>query len=259
MDLYKKIDFYKIAIDKLRPFEGDLFTQIKNYFRISLTWSSNALEGNTLTEVETKVLLEDGLTVGGKTLLEIFETLGHANAYDLMFTLLSRHKITEADTLAMHRALYKNIDGKAAGRYRDRPATIIGSQYPACLPDEMKNLFSWAVNERDHYHPVLFAAQLHKRLVFIHPFADGNGRLARLLMNAVLIQDGYMLAVIPPKLRQEYVSLLEQAHRDDRPFMAFIAERVLDSEREMIRLLHIPHPSVDEHGQDQKGHTRPED
>lgn len=249
MNLYEKIDLYKTAIDELHPFEGDLLTQIKNYFRISLTWSSNALEGNTLTEIETKVLLEDGLTVGGKALREIFEALGHANAYDLMFTLLSRHEITEADTLAMHRALYKDIDSKTAGRYRDRSAIITGSQYPvckvSCLPDEMKNLFSWAVNERDHYRPVEFAAQLHKRLAFIHPFADGNGRLARLLMNAVLIQDGYMLAVIPPKLRREYVSLLEQAHRDDRPFVAFIAERVLESEREMMRLLHIPRPSAE--------------
>ena len=132
MNLYEKIDLYKTAIDELHPFEGDLLTQIKNYFRISLTWSSNALEGNTLTEIETKVLLEDGLTVGGKALREIFEVLGHANAYDLMFTLLSRHEITEADTLAMHRALYKDIDSKTAGRYRDRSAIITGSQYPVC-------------------------------------------------------------------------------------------------------------------------------
>ena len=249
MNLYEKIDLYKTAIDELHPFEGELLTQIRNYFRISLTWSSNALEGNTLTEIETKVLIEDGLTVGGKALREIFEALGHANAYDLMFTLLSRREITEADTLAMHRALYKDIDGKTADRYRARPAIITGSQYPvckaSCLPDGMKNLFSWAMNGRDHYHPVEFAAQLHKRFAFIHPFVDGNGRLARLLMNAVLIQDGYMLAVIPPKLRREYVSLLEQAHRDDRPLMAFIAGRVLESEREMMRLLHIPRPSVD--------------
>lgn len=89
---------------------------------------------------------------------------------------------------------------------------------------------------------VEFAAQLHKRFVFIHPFIDGNGRLSRLLMNTALIQDGYMLAVIPPVLRQDYISLLERAHRDDKPFIEFIAERVLESEKDMMRLLHIPRP-----------------
>lgn len=249
MNLYDKIDLYKTAIDKLRPFEGDLLTQIKNYFRISLTWSSNALEGNTLTEIETKVLLEDGLTVGGKALREIFEALGHAKAYDFMFTLLGHREIKENAVLTMHRMFYGDNASTAAGRYRNHPVIITGSKYPVCnvecIPAEMEKLFAWAVNERDQYHPVEFAAQIHKRFAFIHPFADGNGRLARLLMNAVLIQDGYMLAVIPPTLRREYVSLLEQAHRDDRPFMAFIAERALESEREMMRLLHIPRPSVD--------------
>jgi Fic family protein len=89
-------------------------------------------------------------------------------------------------------------------------------------------------------HPVEFAALLHKRFVCIHPFIDGNGRIARLLMNTALIQDGYMPAVIPPILRREYMSLLEQAHTDDRPFMDFVAERVLETEKDVMRLLHIP-------------------
>lgn len=106
MSLLDRIDCYKAAIDKLRPFEGDLLAQIKSYYRIGLTWTSNALEGNTLTESETKVLLEDGLTVGGKPLRDTFEALGHANAYDFMFTLLSRREITEEDALTMHRMFY---------------------------------------------------------------------------------------------------------------------------------------------------------
>ncbi|MFA5634954.1 MAG: Fic family protein [Anaerovoracaceae bacterium] len=244
--LFQKIDLYKAAIDKLRPFEGDLLKEIKAYYRIGLTWSSNALEGNTLTESETKVLLEDGLTVGGKRLRDTFEALGHAQAYDLMFSLLRSHQITEADMLTMHRIFYKDIDATSAGRYRDRQVFIAGSKYPVCKPDqiaaEMEAFFSWVAAEREKYHPVEFAAQLHKRFVFIHPFIDGNGRLARLLMNTSLIQDGYMPAVIAPVLRQEYISLLERAHRDDRPFVDFIAERVLESEKEIMRLLHIHLP-----------------
>ena len=104
----------------------------------------------------------------------------------------------------------------------------------------MEKLFAWVESGRSALHPVEFAAQLHKRFVFIHPFIDGNGRLARLLMNTALIQDGYMLAIIPPILRQEYIRLLEQAHTSDRAFIDFIAERVLESEKEVIRLLNIP-------------------
>jgi Fic family protein len=91
---------------------------------------------------------------------------------------------------------------------------------------------------------VRFAAQLHKRFVFIHPFKDGNGRIARLLMNTALIQDGYLLAVIPPVLRQEYIELLEKAHINDKPFEQFVAERVIESEKEIMRLLHIPFPNL---------------
>jgi Fic family protein len=88
MIMFERIDAYKARIDAVRPFEGNMLKQIKDYYRIGLTWSSNALEGNTLTESETKVLLEDGLTVGGKPLRDTFEALGHAKAYDFMFTLL---------------------------------------------------------------------------------------------------------------------------------------------------------------------------
>jgi len=248
MNLTEKIDRYKKAIDELRPFEGHLLNEIRGYYRIGLTWSSNAIEGNTLTESETKVLLEDGLTVGGKPLRDTFEALGHAQAYDFMFTLLDSRQITVSDALTMHRMFYKNIDPGAAGKYRTEPVIITGSKYAVCKVDrieaEMNKLFQWAASDRDKYHPVEFAAQLHKRFVFIHPFIDGNGRISRLLMNTALIQDGYMLAVIPPVLRQEYISLLEHAHKDDKPFMDFIAERVLESEKEIMRLLHIPLPEL---------------
>ncbi|MDK2877848.1 MAG: hypothetical protein PWR06_564 [Thermoanaerobacteraceae bacterium] len=248
MTLYEKIDRFKVAIDEKRPFEGHLLHEIKNYYRIGLTWSSNALEGNTLTLSETKILLEDGLTVGGKPLRDTFEALGHAKAYDFMFTLLNSYQITEEDALTMHRMFYTGIDAEAAGKYRDRPVFITGSKYEVCpverIEEEMKNLFQWACSARNKYHPVQFAAQLHKRFVFIHPFIDGNGRVARLLMNTALIQDGYMLAIIPPVLRHEYISLLERAHEDDQPFMDFIAERVLESEKEIMRLLNIPFPHL---------------
>lgn len=126
---------------------------------------------------------------------------------------------------------------------------ISGSKYPVTetklIQAEMDGLFQWIITERDQFHPVAFAAQLHKRFVFIHPFKDGNGRIARLIMNTALIQDGYLLAVIPPVLRHEYIELLEKTHRDDKPFEQFIAERVIESQKEIMLLLHIPIPKLD--------------
>lgn len=246
MDTYRLLDLYKAIIDERRPFRGEMLTQIRQYYRIGLTWTSNAIEGNTLTESETKVLLEDGLTIGGKPLLYTYEAIGHARAYDFMFSLIEGRSITENDVLTMHSMFYENIDSQYAGRYRDMDVFISGSKYPVAetgnIQEEMNQLFYWAANERDKYHPVEFAAQLHKRFVFIHPFKDGNGRIARLIMNTALIQDGYLLAIIPPVLRHEYIELLEKAHEDDRPFEQFIAERVIESQKEIMRLLHIPIP-----------------
>lgn len=248
MDIYKVLDLYKAALDERRPFEGDMLTQIKEYYRIGLTWSSNALEGNTLTESETKILLEDGLTIGGKPLRYTFEALGHAKAYDFMFTLLGSRTITEQDVLTMHRMFYERIEERDAGRYSSQDVFITGSKYPVTEPkyiqEEMNGLFHW-VTSREQLHPAEFAAQLHKRFVFIHPFKDGNGRIARLIMNTALIQDGYLPAVIPPVLRHEYISLLEKAHTEAGPFERFIAERVIESQKEIMRLLHMAIPKTE--------------
>lgn len=134
MNLIKKIDRYQAGINEIRPFEGHILKEIKSYYRVGLTWSSNALEGNTLTETETKVLLEDGLTAGGKPLRDAFEALGHAEAYDFMFSLLHSRQITEADTLTMHRMFYKDIDKTSAGKYHDKQVFITGSKHPVCKP-----------------------------------------------------------------------------------------------------------------------------
>lgn len=246
MTIFDQIDLYKQAIDTLRPFEGHLLKQLQSYYRIGLTWSSNAVEGNTLSISETKILLEEGLTVGGKPLRDTFEALGHAEAYDFMFSLLKEKQITAKDALIFHRLFYTLINPQEAGRYRDQQVFMTGSSYEACdaqrIEEEMAILFKWATIERENYHPVEFAVHLHKKFVFIHPFQDGNGRVARLLMNTALLQAGYQLAIIPPILRLEYINSLEQARQNDRPFVEFIAKRVLESEKEIMRLLHIPFP-----------------
>lgn len=241
-----KLDLYQNIINELRPFEGEMLNQVKEFYRVGLTWTSNALEGNSLTESETKVLIEDGLTVGGRPLKEMFEAVDHAKAYDYMFTLLGNKEIDKKDILYLHKLFYQNIDEDSAGRFRNIPVFISGSNYPVTkvenITNEINSLCKWIITERKNFHPVVFAALVHKKFVFIHPFKDGNGRVARLLMNTALIQDGYLPALIPPILRTEYISLLEKAHKDDRSFIDFIVEREIETQKDFLRLLHIPLP-----------------
>jgi Fic family protein len=241
-----RLSAYKFAVDKARPFEGETLRELREYYRIGLTYSSNAIEGNSLTEVETKVLLEDGLTVGGKPLRDTFEAVGHSAAYDFMFTLLGKRSLTLSDIKTLHRLFYQNIDEKHAGVWRDISVIVTGTDFefpaPEALPGLMDGLAVWINNNREKLHPVEFAVMLHLKFVTIHPFIDGNGRVARLLMNASLIQDGYLLAIVPPILRTEYISAIRtyQQKGNAEPFIEFIAERVLESYREVSRLLHIP-------------------
>ncbi len=216
----------------------------ENLYRVALTWSSNALEGNTLTEIETKILLEDGLTAGGKPLRDTYEAIGHGRAYDFMFSLLHGDGVSEEDILTLHKLFYKEIDEESAGKYRSIPVFISGSQFGVSAPEnishDMKDLIRWVDSEeRKSLHPVEQAALLHQKFVFIHPFVDGNGRVSRLLMNIFLIQHGYLPVIIPPIRRSEYVSLLEKAHENASPFISFIAEMETESQKDMLRLLHL--------------------
>jgi Fic family protein len=245
MTIYERVDSKKAAIDSVRPFEGDMLRQLRAYYRIGLTWTSNALEGNSLTEIETKVLLEDGLTVGGRPLRDALEAIGHSQAYDYMFGLLDKRQISVEDIKALHRLFYLRIDELHAGIWRDVNIIVTGSGHefpaPAELDGLMADLGQWMKVDRDTMHPVRYAAMLHLKFVTVHPFVDGNGRVARLLMNAALIQDGYMLAVTPPILRAEYLAAIRgyQQSKDAAPFCDFIAERVFESEKEIMRLLKI--------------------
>ena len=245
MTLFERIDKNKAIIDTVRPFEGELLEQTRDYYRISTTWSSNAIEGNTLTESETKVLLEDGITIGGKPLRDTLEAIGHAQAYDYMFMLLSGGKIELRHILGLHQLFYNGIDADNAGQYRRRPIIVTGTDFvfPAHgdVANQMRELEQWILSDRDKLHPVEFAALLHLKLVTVHPFIDGNGRTARLITNLALIQRGYLPVIVLPVLRVEYNDCIRQYQNKDnaQPFIDFIAEQELETQKEMIRLLHI--------------------
>lgn len=125
----------KAEIDSYRPLDEYTLNQLKAYYRVGLTYANNALEGNTLTETETKVVLEDGITIGGKPMKDHLEAIGHAKAYDLLYDLIQNPSVTEADLLALHRLVVEGIDGTKPGQYRSKPVIITGTAYvPLNLP-----------------------------------------------------------------------------------------------------------------------------
>lgn len=140
----------------------------------------------------------------------------------------------------MHLLFYHRIEKEKAGVYRKEKVFITGSEYPLPNPEKvpalMKSFLRKIKLERKKIHPVHFAAKIHKDFVFIHPFVHGNGRVARLLMNLVLIQEGYVLAVIPPILRPKYVSYLEEAHTNDSQFLNFIGEVLRETQKDYLRI-----------------------
>lgn len=225
----------------LRPFPEETLKSLREYYRIGLTYSSNALEGNSLTESETKVVIEDGLTIEGKPLRDMYEAVGHAHAYDYIHTLSINKPLEEADILELHRLFYEKIDSEKAGNYRTMPVFISGSKYavspPARIESDMKKFVKW-FNDNEHKLPTPeFAALAHQKFVFIHPFIDGNGRVARLILNLALIRGEYTIALIPAILRHEYVQSLEMSHKSPNVFVDFIAERIIATQMDLLRLL----------------------
>ncbi len=239
--LLEEVDTLHHQILVCRPFEGDLLTEVKEYFRIGLTYSSNSIEGNSLTESETKVVIEDGLTIGGKPLRDHLEASGHSDAYDFIYSLLDTETLSENDIKEIHRLFYHRIASNEAGSYRAKKVILTGSKYPLPNPDELPTLMSSFTNNLrskwNTLHAIEKAAQIHKHFVFIHPFVDGNGRVARLLMNLSLLREQYLPVIIPPLRRAEYISALEEAHEDDSTFLSFIAEMAIETYRDFGRII----------------------
>lgn len=225
-----------------RPLSKHAREQLKAYYRVGLTYSSNALEGNSLTETETKVVLEDGITIGGKPLHDHYEAIGHSEAFDLLYRLVKKAEISERHILDLHKLFYARIDPKTAGHYRKVGVVVSGATISFPKPAELKALMQAFVAEisgqRDILHPIAFAAWLHIRLVSIHPFIDGNGRTARLLMNLALMRAGYPVTIIPPVVRSDYLDALKASNRcDDQPFINLLSSMVCEGQRDYLRLL----------------------
>ncbi|MEJ5265411.1 MAG: Fic family protein [Bacteroidales bacterium] len=233
------IDRLQQQIEGFKPLSKRQLQDLRQYYRIGITYTSNAIEGNTLTESETKVVIEEGIAIAGKPLKHHLEAVGHAMAFDHVYRLIKKQTITENDIKKLHRLFYQKIDAEQAGKYRKTQVYITGSQYLPPKPNEvpilMKDLIKWYNEEKQH--PVVTAALLHQKFVVIHPFIDGNGRIGRLLMNLHLLKNKLPVTIIPPVLRAEYIAMLEKSHVNAQPFIEFIANCVKQAQLEYLRLL----------------------
>jgi Fic family protein len=199
-----------------QPYPASLSKNLQEWFKIELTYTSNAIEGNTLSRAETALVVEKGLTVEGKTIQEHQEAVNHAETITWLIQEICTHKnltITETLILDIHERILQKIDTQNAGRYRTIPVRIAGSTVvlpnPLKVPHLMNQFTTWLNDPHDS--PLSLAADAHYQLVSIHPFVDGNGRTARLLMNLILMKSGYPPAIIRKEDRRLYLKSLEKA------------------------------------------------
>ncbi len=225
----------KRRLDTYQPLPPELVKNLYQWFRVELTYTSNAIEGNTLTHSETALVLEKGITIGGKTIAEHLEAVNHANAIDFIMQLAQKNQaqVTLDDLLEIHKRVLQKIDDDNAGFLRKVAVRIMGSRVPRPnylkVPELMDEFVLWLNNVHDH--PAKIAADAHLKFVFIHPFVDGNGRTARLLLNLLLVQAGYPLVIISNEKRKEYIDALEKSFLtgDNKDFYTLVYAAVESS------------------------------
>jgi len=229
-NIYKRILEKRNALDKLRPFNRGALAKLQETFRVDLTYNSNAIEGNSLSLSETKLVLEEGITIGGKSMREHLEVTNHSKAIDFVESLVNKPRIEEIDVLNLHAMILDRIDPENAGFYRRGAVRISGTSYtppnPVKVPTLMQEVY--ALMNTKGGEPIETAAKIHQRFVDIHPFIDGNGRTARLLLNLYLMRNGYPPVIILRAERLKYIRTIMQsrAESDISPFANFVAKAV---------------------------------
>ncbi len=228
--LIRGIDEKKAQLDRLRPLSGGVLAQLQKYYDIELTHTSNAIEGNTLTYRETAEVIEHGITVGGKSLREHLEAVDHYEALQWVRGLAAQTTPIGEDTVCeLHRRIVARSQPAIAGIYSRYPRRIAGSPVifpnPLKIPQLMEEFGAWLSSAQSSPEG---AFEAHFRLTAIHPFDDGNGRAARLLMNLMLIRGGYPPVAVRPEDRKPYLDALECGSLTDdlQPFRRFMYERL---------------------------------
>lgn len=228
-----------------KPLNQLQLEKMAEYFHTQYTYESNQIEGNTLDFQETHLVVNEGITIGGKSIREHLEAINHQEAIDFIIDLATRKvDFNESILKQIHQIILKSINKENAGVYRSVPVRISGSKHippePYLLEGLMYDYFRFYRFQKDKLHPVLLAAEMHERLVTIHPFIDGNGRTSRLVMNLILMQNGYPIVSLKGDLtnRQRYYKALEavQVDHENKDFYELIMESTRFSLDEHLKL-----------------------
>jgi Fic family protein len=242
----EQIDLLKGWLDGFRPLEPTIVAELKKIYDVRFTYNSNAIEGNTLTQSETELVLTKGITIGGKTLDEHLEVTGHGEAIAYIEALAQQAtEIKEWEIKQIHNLILRKINPDEAGSYRTLDVMAAGTNYrypPHYLLSQLMGDFAIWLNSEDalKLHPVEYATIAHYRFVSIHPFRDDNGRTGRLLMNLLLIRAGYPIVTIDNQIRNEYINALAhgQQNQDDlEPLLDLVCDGAIASLVETLRLV----------------------
>ncbi len=232
-----RIENKRKKLQELRPLPQAALKRLKSELAIEWTYNSNAIEGNTLSLQETRLVLEQGITIKGKNLREHFEAKNHEKAIHFVEALAKpKYSLKEEDIFSIHSLVLQNIESEFAGRYRNGQVRILGANFvpPNYLKVSalMKELVKFTNHNPDELELVDLISKFHHKFVWIHPFFDGNGRTARLLMNLLFMKYGYPPAIILKNNRKQYYRSLNLANNGDyTPFILLVAqalERSLD-------------------------------
>lgn len=233
------LDEQKNKLDLMRPLPEETLKSLEQKLRVEEVHNSTAIEGNSLTLGETALVLEKGITVEGKPLKDHLEVVGYDEGLSYIKQIAQKPKeypLTENLVCDIHRLMFKKMAGlsgeidRGIGVYRKNQIFISGSRYAPPSAQKvipLMNIFMQDLRGIEHSaHPVVFAALWHFGFTYIHPFVDGNGRTARLIMNLLLLRAGYPITIIPLAKRSRYMNALEKAsvEHDGKPFMEFLIE-----------------------------------
>ncbi len=255
--LLTQIDTGNEQIKSTKDADPTLWKSIREKLRVDWTYHSNTLEGSTLTRGETHFFLAEGLTVEGKPFKDFVDAKNHSEAIDFLYEVVTdQRSITESLIKEINALLLSGVVSTEAmnqhgervkkkatpGQYKALPnhvtqadGTIHWYVEPVHVHDEMQALVNWFESSIDQYHPVILAGLFHYHLVWIHPFDDGNGRGARILMNLILMQKGFFPVVIRSQKKRLYLEALQAADRGDlSPFIEFLAEEVIETQNGVL-------------------------
>ena len=223
--MLKEADVLKEQLLSLRPLPEEALKKIQDALDIEYTYESNRIEGNTLTLQETALVVNEGVTISGKSMREHLEAINHTEAISYIKDIAKQDiEISERTIKEIHALILHGIDRGNAGRYRTVPVMISGSTHmppqPYLIEKQMEDfILRFKQMEKEKVHPVLIAAYLHDELVRIHPFIDGNGRTSRLLMNLYLLRNGYVIITLKGSndAKVSYYMALEKSHTEHLP------------------------------------------